>query len=230
MNLRRVIGRLAIALVATAAGLAVAQCRQEHSGEPSAQLLQQVVTFTGNSESGYVRFEYRELNDSPLIQLIAPGRISEKNAKPGDRLLLTYRLPSDRRPADGGEVGVAGLQRILTDTVETAAIHPAELGGLYLLTINRSGEYLDLLTRMPETRGRSIEASMDATPDADGLLTLWINAIEGEGAGETYMAQTWASIWIGPAWKRTDISGVRVVVNNTNNPYRSEFVFKKSNL
>ena len=230
MKLRRVIGRLAMALAASAVGLTAAQCREEHSGEPAAQLLQQVVTFTGNSEDGYVRFEYRELNDSPLIQLIAPGRISENNARPGDRLLLTYRLPSDRRPADGGEIGVAGLQHILTDTVETAAINPAELGVLYLLTINRSGEYLDLLARMPETRGRSIEASNDASPDADGLLTLWINATEGEGASEAYMTQTWASIWIGPAWNRMDISGVRVVVNNTNNPYRSEFIFKKTNL
>ena len=106
-----------------------AACDDSQTDGPSTQLLQQIVSFTGNSDNGRVGFQYRAIDDSPLVTLWAPGRISEKDAKPGDRLLLTYRLASDRNPAEGGEVMVTGLQRILTDTVATAPA-PVSPGGL----------------------------------------------------------------------------------------------------
>lgn len=207
-----------------------AACDDSQTDGPSTQLLQQIVSFTGNSDNGRVGFQYRAVDDSPLVTLWAPGRISEKDAKPGDRLLLTYRLDSDRNPAEGGEVMMTGLQRILTDTVATAPA-PVSPGGLFLLTIQRSGQYLDIAAMMPQTTDRSITlTATSTTPDAEGLIDLTIDATAGKDADQTYMAQAWASLWIGPVWTRSDVSGVRVRVNNTNNPYRSEFTFKKTTI
>lgn len=212
-------------------GLLTMQCSDSQGGDgPADQYLQQIVTFTGNLSQGRIGFEYRAIDDSPLITLTAPGHISEKTAKAGDRLLLTYRLASDRNPAEGGEVGIVGLQYLLTDTVETIPTPPADLGGLYLLTLQRSGEYLDIMARMPQTNDRKISVTASPLPDSDGLLTLWIDAMAGPDASTAYDAPAWASLWIGPVWSRQDAAGVRVMVNNTNNPYRSEFIFKKKTL
>ena len=227
---KNLLTRTILSAIVLASAMTTVQCTDSQSDLPADQYLQQIVTFTGNLSDGRVGFEYQAIDDSPVITLTAPGRISEKNAKPGDRLLLTYWLPSDRDPKQGGEVGVAGLQYILTDTVETVGSEPAELGGLYLLTIQRSGEYIDLMAQMPYTDKRKITVNASPLPDSEGLMTLRIDATAGPDADKTFDSPAWASLWIGPVWSRQEVSGVKVIVNNTNNPYRTEFIFKKKSL
>lgn len=206
---------------------ALASCSSDSTDAPGQQLLEQVVTFTGNS-SDRVNFQYQAADDSPVINLWAKGYLDEKQVSTGQRLLLRYRLAAGTDPNRGGEISFLSLRRILTDTV-TSVPSPSASGSLYLYSIQRSGQYLDLMTRMPATDRRkiTIEATEVNTPDS--IADLYISATAGttEQTDSAYDATTWASLWIGPVWQRPATRAIRVHLNNSNNPYRSTFTFKK---
>ena len=228
MKLQHKISVKAALSVVLTAMLTLWSCRNsDYDDEPGRQLLEQIVTFTGNS-SDRVNFEYRANGDSPLISLWAKGNLDEKQAKPGSRLLLRYRLNAGVDPSQGGEIGFVGLRKIMTDTVATLPSPQAD-GDLYLYSMQRSGEYLDIMARMPMTNRRKITIEADEAIAADGMAELYISATAGSQQliDSAYEATSWASLWIGPVWQRQDVKGVRVHLNNSNNPYRSTFTFDK---
>lgn len=214
-------------MVLIAAVGAFASCSDNDDDTLAPQLLEQIVTFAGNSE-GRVNFQYQAEGDSPLITLWAAGRLDDKQTPEGTRLLLRYRIPGGTDPAKGGEISVGSLRKILTDTV---AILPeaAPRGELYLYSIQRSGEYINMMTRMAATTDRHIALHTTGIADTEGIVDLYLSASEGtkEQTDSAYDATTWASVWIGPVWQQPGISGVRINLNNSNNPYRSSFTFKK---
>lgn len=210
------------------ASAALTACDGTDNDTPADQLIDCIVTFTGNSGSS-AGFEYQAVDDSPMIYLTTPGNLNEKEVKPGTRLLMRYRMPAGTDPFKGGNVELIGLQRVLTDTVATLQQQPT-LNPLYLLTIQRSGEYLNVQSMMPATKKRNLEVTATPLPDADGLLDLYVSPTYGDNTANAYDTNTWASLWIGPVWQRTDITGVRVHIANTNNTYRKEFTFKKHTL
>ncbi len=215
---------LTLLLLAAGASL-LTGCGDSDGDGPAEQLLEQIVTFTGN-EGTDAGFEYQAVDDSPLIRLSVSGNLNEEEVKPGTRLLMRYRLPAGTPPDSDGKVSLIGLQRILTDTVAPLAGEPAQ-EPLYLLTIQRSGEYLNVQSQMPTGRQRSLEVSASPLPGADGLTDLYISPRYGEDGADGYLTVTWASLWIGPVWRDNACSGVRVHVANSNNIYRTEFIFKK---
>lgn len=221
-------GTMAAGLLWMVSMWALTACGDNDDDTPALQLLEQVVTFTGNS-TGRVNFAYRAVGDSPEIELWGEGHIDEKQTPRGSRLLLRYRLAAGADPSKGGKISFVSLKKIITDTVTTAATTTPTLGGLYVYTLQRSGEYLDLMARMPATKQRSITIESSPTPGPDGIVDLWIDATAGpkELTDSAYETTTWASLWIGPVWNGAETEGVRVHVNNTNNPYRSTFLFEK---
>lgn len=194
--------------------------------EPSLQLCESIVSFGGNN-SGRVLFEYQEIDDSPMIRLTAHGQLNDSRVKYGTRLLLRYTMPSGIDPKRGGEIGVVGLKLPLADTVSTVDAIPTDLGAINLTTIQRSGQHLNLTMLMPNVKNREITVvTPDAPIDADGIANLYISS-HIEDSSTAYETPTVASLWIGPVWTRDDIKGVRVHINNSNNPYRKEFTFLK---
>ncbi|MCM1292465.1 MAG: hypothetical protein NC111_00695 [Bacteroides sp.] len=194
---------------------------------PGPQLLEQIATFDGN-HAGSCMFSYRQRDDSPLITLSARGQIDESKTPAGTRLLVRYRLPAGIDPLTGGDVELVSLQKILTDTVEITSEAPAAIGELYLLSLIRSGEYLDIAARMPYTAQRRLQATATTGPDHRADLYIDATAGDAEQTSTAYMANAYGSISIGPLWERTDIDSIVVHVNNSNNIYRSTFTFKKT--
>lgn len=202
-------------------------CSDSNDDGPADQLLEQIVTFIGN-EGENAGFEYQAVDDSPVIHLTVNGNLNETEVSRGTRLLMRYRLPAETNPNSSGKVSLISLQRILTDTV-TIASQP-ELSDLYLLTIQRSGEYLNIQAQMLNMKKRRLEVTATPHPDSDGLIDLYVNPVYDGDTLTAYPTDTKASLWIGPVWQRSDATGVRVHVANTNNIYRKEFVFKKQTL
>lgn len=200
-------------------------CSDDDFG-PAAQLCETIVSFAGNSGDKAL-FEYQAIDDSPVVTLTVAGNL-KGDVRPGTRLLIRYRLPSTANPAESAEVELLGLRHILTDTVTTAPLpdRTEQLTPIYLLTIQRSGQWIDLGTRMPQTRKRSLRITTSGATDAGGIADLWLDA-EIDDTDPTYNSPTQGSVWIGPVWERSDVRGVRIHVNNSNNIYRKEFTFLK---
>lgn len=219
-TLNEAIAALALATVAAAAW----SCRDSDDKGPADQLCENVVTFTGNGD-GQAWFEYQTLDDSPVIKLSVRGSLDIEKVGIGTRLLMRYALPPGVNPAEGGLIERYSLQRVLADTVTLADKAPADPGQLYLTTIQRSGEYLDIRAQMPYASGRSISLIADTLHTAaDGITEAYITAVN-PSADSAYMAAATASIWLGPLWRRPGLKGVRVHINNINNPYRDSFTF-----
>lgn len=224
------ISRLLISLlVAIAAVAALPGCKESDTSGPAGQFCSSIVTFAGN-DSGESVFEYRVEGDSPLIRLTGGLRLDESKVAVGSRLLMAYGVEPGKDPLDGGRVEIYSLQYVINDTVTLTDRLPSEPGPLYLLTLTRSGEYIDIFARMQKTPLRSIAIVADTSAiDADGLMPLCVTAVDPTQP-TSYQSQAVASLWIGPAWSNPRIRGVRITVDNANNPYRNEFVFYKSNL
>lgn len=213
----------ATAAVAIAA-VTAASCSDSGDNGPADQLCENIVTFTGNSD-GQAWFEYQTLDDSPVITLSVHGSLDTHKVSAGTRLLMRYSLPPGVDPAKGGTVERYSLQRVLTDTVALGDHAPATNRSLYLTTIRRSGEYLDIRAQMPYAPGRAISLTADMTSiGADGVAETYITAVNPP-ADSAYMAAATASIWIGPLWRHPEVRGIRVHLSNTNNPYRDCFTF-----
>lgn len=204
--------------------LLFAACSNEDGA--SLQLCESVVSFVENN-NGKVLFEYQEINDSPIIRLSAQGSLEDSRVKKGTRLLLRYTMPTGVDPRKGGEIGVVGLKLTLADTVTTVTDVPTDLGAIYLTTIERSGEYINLTAELPNVEKRQITIVTPETEvPADGIADLFID-FQHEESPTSYETASVASLWIGPMWEQEKIKGVRIHVNNSNNPYRNEFTFLK---
>lgn len=212
-------------LILLPVALLIAGCSDEPEGT-SKQLCESIVSFVGNEE-GMVVFEYQEVDDSPMITLKAQGKLEDKRVKKGTRLLLRYTMPTGVDPSVGGEIGFVGLKLPLADTVSTVTEAPETLGAISLTTIERTGEHINLTAQMPNVKEREITIVTAEEPlAADGIADLYI-ASRVEEESTTYETHTVASLWIGPVWSREEVKGVRVHINNSNNPYRNEFTFLK---
>ena len=212
-------------LILLPVALLIAGCSDEPEGT-SKQLCESIVSFVGNEE-GMVVFEYQEVDDSPMITLKAQGKLVDKRVKNGTRLLLRYTMPTGVDPSVGGEIGFVGLKLPLADTVSTVTKAPETLGAISLTTIERTGEHINLTAQMPNVKEREITIVTAEEPlAADGIADLYI-ASRVEEESTTYETHTVASLWIGPVWSREEVKGVRVHINNSNNPYRNEFTFLK---
>ena len=199
---------------------------KDGNDEPSMQLCESIVSFAGN-HSGVVRFQYQEVDDSPMITLTARGQLTDSRVKEGTRLLLRYTMPSGVDPSRGGEVGFVGLNLTLADTVSTVSTIPTELGAINLTTIGRTGQHLNLTAQMLNVKNREITIVTPNTPlPSDGIADLYVSGRVEESL-TAYETPTVASLWIGPVWIRPEVKGVRIHINNSNNPYKQEFTFLK---
>lgn len=207
-----------------AAIAALTSCSDDNEGVAD-QLCETIATFDGNQKD-IVTFSYQEVDDSPIIRIHGKGMIDESKVPVGTRLLVRYSLPAGI-PPETGPVSLISVQRVLTATVTTVSTPPTP-GRLYLNTIHRSGEYIDIQAMMPLTRERKIEISALPYADSEGIADLYITTVTGED-NNTYDTTAWASLWIGPIWNRPDINGVRIHIDNANNKYRNIFTFTKNN-
>lgn len=223
MKLRNLIIRTALAALLP---MALMACEEDHSG-PTHRVYQNVVTFTGNSDSG-ARFDYQEIDDSPVVTLGVNGRLKESEVKPGTRLLMTYSLPDGFDYGDDcSEVILRGLQTIYTDTITPlpAAEIPAP-APIYLNTIYRTGRHINLTASMPQVKGRKYRLLADkATLSADTAIVYLTTTVEEDEP--SYNSTQVCSVNIEPVWNLPQLKAMKIMVNNTNNPYRTAFTFTK---
>lgn len=199
-------------------------CSDSADGNESYQLCQNIVSFEGNGIDGLAAFSYRQHDDSPLITLTAPVRLSDE-VEVGQRLLMRYTLPEGADPAASGKVNLVGLWRVLTDTVTIASTAPENQSAIALTSIHRSGEYLNLQMQAEPVEGRKIVST--AVVDASRRCADVYMWLEMDRTVAAWPTATYASVMIAPVWQMAEIDSVAVHINNSTNPYRNEFIFRK---
>lgn len=220
----------AATLTASAALLLWGATACDSDQEPrSITIYQNVVTFEGNCGATAL-FTFQDNGDSPTVSLTLRGNVDTTRVSAGQRLLMTYSLPSDVAYGTSCDrVTLRGLQTIYTDTVDVvpAAEAAAAAEPIYVKTLYRTGNYINLYASMPALEGRTYYMVADDESLATDTARLYLSTTVTADR-PTYNATQVASIDIGPVWQRPGIRAVRVNVNNSNNPYRRQFVFAKN--
>ncbi len=214
-------------LAATILCLAALSCKDSHDG-PTIAIYQNIVTFTGNV-SNTVVFEYQEMDDSPIVRLTVPGQISTDNVPAGSRLLLTYSLPDDvAYGEDCSNITLRGLQTIYGGTVTTLPHSSASQYNqpINLITIFRTGHYINFTTMMPALDGREYTLAAAEESIATGNVEMYLTT-STQSTASSYNTRQVGSIDISPVWDLSDVKSITIHVNNTQNPNSTEFTFTK---
>ena len=182
-----------------------------------------MVTYvSGDSLPGRSVFELQELNDSPVIR-ITPAWTAPSSLKTGTRLMATYRT-------DGSEVELLALQQAYTDTVRRADRVRQGSDTLWLQSMWRTGNYLNIDCKLAYTASpRSFTLVLDPATAADSVPTLRVSHWMPDTAtvSTDYRRRVYASCHIAELWKSDRCRGVKVTFVDINTGLR-EMTFRKN--
>lgn len=205
----------------------LSSCKDSHDG-PTIDIYQNLVTFITNSGNTAI-FEYQELNDSPVIRLGIKGNIDAEKYPAGTRMLMTYSLPEGTSYGEScPEVQLRGLQTVYSGSVTPLPYSQIEplIKPVRLITIYRTGHYFNFTTNMPDLSKRSYSIYADRSTIGTSDVKLYLTtAVDTETP--TYNSNQTGSIDISEVWNASTTRSVTVKVDNTENPYRTEFTFSK---
>lgn len=215
-------------ILAAAALLALlSSCKDSHDG-PTVDIYQNLVTFTGNS-GGSAMFEYQELNDSPIVRLGIRGNIDAEKYPAGTRMLMTYSLPAGTGYGDNcNEVELRGLSTVYSGQVTALPYSQIEplIKPVALITIYRTGHYINFTTSMPKLEKRSYSIYADRSTVGSPEVKLYLTTATVDETPTFDSTQT-GSIDISEVWDAATTRSVIISVDNSENPYRKEFTFSK---
>lgn len=200
----------------------------DSSDDQTITIYQNIVTFAGNGPVT-ANFSYQKINDSPTVTLGVRGSLNDERVSEGTRLLMTYSLPDDAiYGEDCFDVRLRGLQTIYTDTVAPLPYSEIEtlIKPIHLLTIYRTGEYINFTALMPELSGRRYILRADKETLSDDTVRTYLTTTVDEDKPSFNSTQT-GSVDISPLWQLPEIKAVAIEVDNSNNPNRKKFTFVK---
>lgn len=199
--------------------LMLASCGDDNTvNHPVAMTLYNIVTYEGETD-GVTLFTFRQVDDSPLISLTTPQRITSQIER-GERLRIAYQ-------SEGGAYESAQIRLLAASKVNNGAVkcHPTSefefwcQDPVWVASLWRTGSYINLDCRLmwaQEARQFCIVA--DRSTLATQRPQLYIVHALPQGAAASYMRSHFASWDIADVWDLPGITGVDIHVNNSNLP------------
>ena len=189
--------------------------------------IQTLATFDGNNLDG-ARFSYIPQGDDPMLTLQAEVNVDTVLIHPGNRILLTYQPLQD-----AGRIKIISAARINGGVLkfeDTDALQGWDADPLFVESLWRTGNYINLRCKIlwtPDTRRYSLEA--DSTTLNTDLPDVYVAHAIADTTDRTnaYMVANYASFDISELWSRPTVRGIKVHVNNSNLPDKTEFTFMK---
>ena len=180
--------------------------------------LYDIVTFDGPEEEGVV-FSFQQVNDSPIIHLVARGiTLDEQTARKGQRLLIGY-YPISGKAYVSDQIELIGYSQVYQNQVITTSsdkITGWDKNAIWLNSIWRSGMFLNLNLRADQAgSSRRFELIADQSTINDPMPHLYI-AHDLLGNPENYSRQIYASFDLSPVWNFNSCKGVIVHINDSN--------------
>lgn len=213
------------AILLTLTALQFTSCSDSDEGG-SVTLYQDIVTFAANRGDS-IYFDFQVVDDSPLVRLSAKGNINEDKTPTGTRLFITYS-PVDERPyGQSGPIMLRGASRMYDLKATEAPAEKPETEPIAVTSLWRSGRYINMIAQIPFTEKRSFNMYFDPASLQTPTAVLYITTMSTLGDAPGYMTRTAASFDISEIWDRPDITAVEVHVDNSENPNRNIFIFKK---
>ena len=216
---------LSVSLLAIA--LAACSDDNEPSGEKQDSFRYDVVTYDGYADC-VAQFTFIPRLDAPEITYV--GRLGKQpEIKEGQRVLLNYFVPAE---ASGSkqDVIINGVSAIFSDTLrfaEKQRIDTISREAIRLASVWRTGNYINLHAEVEYTgKPRWFYLLMDkATWNSDTVDCYLVH--NTFGATKYFWRQTYASFYVGGAWKTQSCCALRVHINDNVFPDTKTYCFGK---
>lgn len=214
----------------TALALLAASCsvNDDTVDGPVQMSLSDIVTFDGNA-GGRARFSFQQVDDSPMVNLVAQGELKSDDLEEGDRLYIVY-IPESGKPYTSGNITLRGASLInCGDVVETEMSEMADWNRdkVYVLSLWRSGTYVNLHCRLTFSKDpRIFRLSADPATLGSAYPDLYVHH-ELPAGTDNYDHNYYASWNMAAVWNLPTTEGVRVHVANSNMP-QCIFEFRKN--
>lgn len=192
-------------------------CADEGVDGPVGIPLWDIVTFEGNID-GHANFSFRQVNDTPLITLVADRAIPADDLEGGERMYISY-LPESNTSYTSGPVTLYSAAIINQAPMETAPIIDLpdwNRDPVYVYSAWRSGTYINLHVRLtydrePRTFCLVADEATISSPTPD-IYLVHTMAQPSDYHDRVY----YASFDISDIWERPDVTGVRLHIANSN--------------
>lgn len=224
-----------VALLSTT--LLLSSCISDNDNEPyNPSSVTALVTYTGNRTSGAaeqsVTRSYFELltTDGNIYSLYTTPEtaLKEDQFKSGQRMWISYQPTGNNPVLASGEVTLINSPiPVSTSDVITATTEEAKAANapMYVVNINRTGNYLNLETRLTYYSDREFSILLDESTAGSDMPELYVTTVE-KGTPQGITQNVFASFNITSIWRNPAISGIKVHINNTGSS-RQVFEFMK---
>lgn len=186
-----------------------------------------IVTFDGNID-GYARFSFRQVNDTPIVNLTAQGELHSDDLTDGQRLYIMY-IPENGLPYTSGNITLRGASFINNGPVVEEPMDKMPdwaRDGVYVYSMWRSGQYINLHCRLTyDTEPRIFRLTVDPETIGEEYPDLYVHH-EMAAPVNNHDKGYYASWDMSAVWSLPSTRGVRVHVANTNLPVTT-FSFDK---
>lgn len=214
--------------VAILAALTSCSINEDTVDGPVDKTLYDIVTFDGNVD-GHARFSFQQVNDSPLINLVAQGELQSDDLKEGARLYIIY-IPESGLPYTSGNITLRGAAFINSgQVVEQEMNDDMSLWNrdkVYVYSLWRSGNYINLHCRLTySSEPRTFRLTVDPATIGNDYPDLYIHH-EMASPTDNHDRGYYASWDMSPVWVLPSTLGVTIHVANSNLP-QTTFTFSK---
>lgn len=210
--------------------LGFASCN-EKGGTYSTQYID-IVTLVTSSSEGSV-FEYQRLDDSPVYMLYSDKKIEVQGggSLDGKRMLILYSTPDDSLPRENTSIDLLGVMGVynadITFTSQPDTLWKVTDNQIYLVGMWRTGKYLNIGTKSRnDYSSQSYALIVDQKTMTDSLPTAYFVSTSVNNIYST-MEDFYSSFNISQVWDNLDVKGLRIKVNNENNPRDSVIIIRR---
>lgn len=219
--------------------IAVTACSDSDNGQPDV-FCTALVTYERSTpapegsvdNTATVYFTYYGENDAMPTTLTTKANMPS-DMKQGQRCILSF-IPNDfANPTATGTVKLVRCLNVATSSVQTAPAATAQAANapinlLYTKgqpQLKRTGPYINVEAYMPYVEDRTFSIIADESTLQSNMPDLYLTTTASQpvhGITNT----TIGSIDIQSIWRRLDIDGVRIHINNSNPNYPDQTVFE----
>lgn len=177
------------------------------------------VTFVNTNDNGSV-FTFQKSGDSELITLTAPVKVDVNKIKPDSRVIIQYIPSGGQQPYQSGPINLYGITRIVNggvDKEELSTITTWEQNNIKIMTIGRSGKYLDVWAEAAfgSNPKRFVLAADEATLEDEYPQLYLVFVADDEFAR---IRPLYASFDLSSVWDLSTSKGVKINYNTASGP------------
>lgn len=156
-------------------------------------------------------------DNNNAISYFATGMTRKIEAQPGDRMIIAYYMTGGQSYGQSGQISLYTYRKVPGGNVEVKSTAEAEAANapIYINWLNRTGNYINLSTRIMSNPDRTFTMIADEATVGQPTIDVYITTAVPATGDTGVVTEEIASFNMESVWHDPTTTKVRVHVNNT---------------